>query len=156
MERSTPIGRLVSISAFCSRTRCARSPRSRDAAGFTLVELMVVMLIIAILASIAIPAYVSSIRAAKEAVLREDLHVMRDAIDAYTNDKDKAPQSLDDLVSAGYLKVIPKDPMTASNSTWTPTMDDTLQNIDQTDPGMTDVHSGSDQAGSDGQPYNTW
>jgi general secretion pathway protein G len=156
MERSTPIGRLVSISAFCLRTRYARSPRSRDAAGFTLVELMVVMLIIAILASIAIPAYVSSIRAAKEAVLREDLHVMRDAIDAYTNDKDKAPQSLDDLVSAGYLKVIPKDPMTASNSTWTPTMDDTLQNIDQTDPGMTDVHSGSDQAGSDGQPYNTW
>jgi general secretion pathway protein G len=146
----------VSISDFCPRTRFARSRRPRPALGFTLVELMVVMLIIAILASIAIPAYVASIRAAKEAVLREDLHVMRDAIDAYTNDKDKAPQTLDDLVSAGYLKVIPKDPMTSSNSTWTPTMDDTLQNVDQTDPGMTDVHSGSDQAGSDGQPYNTW
>ena len=117
---------------------------------------MVVMLIIAILASIAIPAYVASIRAAREAVLREDLHVMRDAIDSYTNDKDKAPQTLDDLVSAGYLKVIPIDPVTHSNSTWVPTMDDTLQNVDQTDPGMTDVHSGSDQAGSDGQPYNTW
>jgi general secretion pathway protein G len=156
MERSTPIGRLVSISGFRFRTRGARHTRTRRVAGFTLVELMVVMLIIAILASIAVPAYVASIRAAKEAVLRENLHVMRDAIDAYTNDKDKAPQTLDDLVSAGYLKVVPKDPMTASNSTWVPTMDDTLQNVDQTDPGMTDVHSGSDQAGSDGQPYNTW
>jgi general secretion pathway protein G len=124
--------------------------------GFTLVELMVVMLIIAILAGIAIPAYVASIRAAREAVLKEDLHTMRDGIDAYTNDKDKAPQSLDDLVTAGYLKVIPIDPMTHSNSTWTPTMDDTLQNVDQTDPGMTDVHSGSEQLGSDGQAYSTW
>ena len=156
MERSIPIGRLVSISGFGSRSSSTRTAQPRHVAGFTLVELMVVMLIIAILASIAIPAYVASIRAAKEAVLKENLHVMRDAIDAYTNDKNKAPQSLDDLVSAGYLKVIPKDPMTASNSTWVPAMDDTLQSVDQTDPGMTDVHSGSDQAGSDGQPYNTW
>ena len=147
MERSTPIGRLVSISGFRSRTRSARSARPRREAGFTLVELMVVMLIIAILAAIAIPAYVASIRAAREAVLKEDLHVMRDAIDSYTNDKDKAPQTLDDLVSGGYLKVIPIDPVTHSNSTWVPTMDDTLQNVDQTDPGMTDVHSGSDQDG---------
>jgi general secretion pathway protein G len=117
---------------------------------------MVVMLIIAILAAIAIPAYVASIRAAREAVLKEDLHVMRDAIDAYTNDKNKAPQALDDLVTAGYLKNIPNDPMTHSTDTWVPTMDDTLQSVDQTDPGMTDVHSGSEQAGSDGQPYNTW
>jgi general secretion pathway protein G len=117
---------------------------------------MVVMLIIAILAAIAIPAYVSSIRAAREAVLREDLHVMRDAIDSFTNDKNKAPQSLDDLVTAGYLKKIPVDPVTHSDSTWVPAIDDTLQNADQTDPGMTDVHSGSDQPGSDGQPYSTW
>ena len=155
MDRSTQIGRLVSISGFRSR-RCALSARPRHEAGFTLVELMVVMLIIAILAAIAIPAYVASIRAAREAVLREDLHVMRDAIDSYTNDKDKAPQTLDDLVSAGYLKVVPLDPMTHSNGTWVPTMDDTLQNVDQTDPGMTDVHSGSDQVGSDGQAYSIW
>jgi general secretion pathway protein G len=146
MEPNTPIGRQVKIPR--SRTQLAR--------GFTLVELMVVMLIIAILAGIAIPAYVASIRAAREAVLREDLHVLRDAIDSYTNDKDKAPQSLDDLVSAGYLKTIPSDPMTHSTTTWNPTIDDTMQNLDQTDPGMTDVHSGSDEAGSDGQPYSTW
>jgi general secretion pathway protein G len=125
-------------------------------AGFTLVELMVVMLIIAILASIAVPAYISSIRAAREAVLKEDLHVLRNGIDSYTNDKNKAPQSLDDLVTGGYLKSIPKDPMTQSTSTWVPSMDDTLQSVDQTDPGMTDVHSGSDQVGSDGQPYSSW
>ncbi len=117
---------------------------------------MVVMLIIAILASIAVPAYISSIRAAREAVLKEDLHVLRNGIDSYTNDKNKAPQSLDDLVTGGYLKSIPKDPMTQSTSTWVPSMDDTLQSVDQTDPGMTDVHSGSDQVGSDGQPYSSW
>ena len=114
------------------------------------------MLIIAILAAIAIPAYTASIRAAREAVLKEDLHVMRDAIDSYTNDKDKAPQSLDDLVTGGYLKALPTDPVTHSSTTWVPTTDDTLRSVDQTDPGVTDVHSGSDQQGSDGQPYSTW
>jgi general secretion pathway protein G len=117
---------------------------------------MVVMLIIAILAAVAIPAYVSSISAAREAVLKEDLHVLRDAIDSYTNDKDKAPQSLDDLVSAGYLKSLPIDPMTHSSDTWVPVMDDSVQSLSQTDPGLSDVHSGSDQAGGDGQPYSSW
>jgi general secretion pathway protein G len=124
--------------------------------GFTLVELMVVMLIIGVLAAIAIPSFIQSIKNAKEAVLKEDLHVMRNAIDSYTMDKNKAPQSLDDLVQSGYLKAIPKDPMTHSSETWVTSTDDTLQSIDQTDPGVNDVHSGSDEVGTDGQPYSSW
>ena len=114
------------------------------------------MLIIAILAAIAIPAYVASIRAAREAVLREDLHVMRNAIDSYTMDKQKGPQSMEDLVQSGYMREIPKDPMTHSNETWVTTTDDTLQSIDQTEPGINDVHSGSQEVGTDGQPYTSW
>jgi general secretion pathway protein G len=124
--------------------------------GFTLVELMIVMLIIGVLAAIAIPSYVSSLKSAKEAVLREDLHVMRQAIDSYTMDKEKAPESLDDLVSSGYLKVIPSDPMTHSNTTWVPANDDSLMSVDQTAGGIGDVHSGSGETGTDGQPYSSW
>ncbi len=124
--------------------------------GFTLVELMVVMLIIGVLAAIAIPSFIASIKNAKEAVLKEDLHVIRNAIDSYTMDKAKAPQSLDDLVQTGYLKSIPKDPMTHSSETWVTSTDDTLQSIDQTDPGINDVHSGSNEVGTDGQAYSNW
>jgi general secretion pathway protein G len=128
----------------------------KQESGFTLIELVIVMAIIAILASIAIPNFVSSIRNAKEAVLKEDLHVMRDAIDSYTMDKEKAPQSLDDLVQAGYLKSIPTDPMTHANDTWVTSTDDTLDSVDQSEPGINDVHSGSQEVGSDGQMYSTW
>ncbi|MCL6463748.1 MAG: type II secretion system GspH family protein [Acidobacterium ailaaui] len=124
--------------------------------GFTLIELMIVMLIIGVLASIAIPIYLQSLRSAREAVLKEDLHIMRQAIDSYTMDKEKGPQSLDDLVQDGYLKEIPVDPMTHSKDTWVTQMDDNLQSVDQTEPGISDVHSGSDAIGSNGQPYSSW
>jgi general secretion pathway protein G len=124
--------------------------------GFTLIELVIVMAIIAILASLAIPIFTSSIRSAKEAVLKEDLHVMRNAIDSYTMDKGKAPQSLDDLVQAGYLKSIPVDPMTHSSDTWVTSTSDTYESVDESEPGIDDVHSGSQEAGADGQLYSTW
>lgn len=124
--------------------------------GFTLVELMIVMTIIGILASIAIPSYIRSVQKAKEAVLREDLHTLRTAIDSYTVDKEKAPQSLDDLVQAGYLKSIPNDPMTSRSDTWITSQSDTMTDINETQGGMDDVHSGSQGLASDGTTYNTW
>jgi general secretion pathway protein G len=125
-------------------------------AGFTLVELMIVMAIIGVLAMVAVPSYISAIKHAKEAVLKEDLHTLRAAIDSYTMDKQKAPQSLDDLIQDGYLKSIPQDPMTLSTTTWVTDTSDSMHSLDQTDPGIDDVHSGDDETGSDGQPYNTW
>jgi general secretion pathway protein G len=124
--------------------------------GFTLIELMVVMLIIGVLMAIAVPNYISAIKTAKEAVLKEDLHVMRQAIDSYTMDKQKAPQSLQELVENGYLKSIPTDPMTRSTETWVADQSDSMHSIDQTDPGIDDVHSGAQDNGSDGQPYSSW
>jgi general secretion pathway protein G len=128
----------------------------RQDAGFTLFELMIVMAIIGVLATLAVPSFVGAIKSAREAVLKEDLHVLRAAIDSYTMDKQKAPQSLDDLVTDGYLKVIPEDPMTRSKDTWQTDTSDSLHSLDQTDPGIDDIHSGSEETGSDGQPYNTW
>jgi general secretion pathway protein G len=124
--------------------------------GFTLVELMIVMTIIGILASIAIPSYIRSVQKAKEAVLREDLHTLRTSIDSYTVDKEKAPQSLDDLVQAGYLKTIPNDPMTSRSDTWITSQSDTMTDLNETQGGMDDVHSGSEGASSEGTTYNTW
>ena len=124
--------------------------------GFTLVELVVVLSIIGILLMLAIPRYTTSIKNAREAVLKEDLHVMRAAIDSYTMDKQKAPQSLDDLVQDGYLKSIPEDPMTHSKDTWVTDTSDAMYSLDQSEPGIDNVHSGSQDASSDGQPYSTW
>ncbi|WP_263357196.1 competence type IV pilus major pilin ComGC [Acidicapsa ligni] len=135
--------------------RKIRSKASRET-GFTLMELMIVMLIIGVLMAIAIPNYISAIKAARESVLKEDLHVIRGAIDAFTMDKQKAPQSLQDLVDSGYLKAIPMDPMTRSTDTWVTDTSDALTSVDQSEPGISDVHSGDQELGSDGQAYSTW
>ncbi len=127
--------------------------------GFTLIELMIVISIILILVSVALPAYNQSILRARESVLRQNLFTLRSVISQYTLDKQKAPQGLDDLVSAGYLKQIPKDPMTGTNDTWTVDQDtETVMSVDQVadQPGIIDVHSGSTAVGSDGTAYNTW
>lgn len=124
--------------------------------GFTLIEMIIVIAIMGILMAVAVPIYQVHIRRANEAVLKEDLYTLRNAIDQYTQDKSKAPQDLNDLVSAGYLRAIPKDPFTSSNSTWQTVQEDTMSAIDQTQPGITDVHSGSNLNGTDGTAYSSW
>jgi general secretion pathway protein G len=124
--------------------------------GFTLIELMIVISMILILVSISIPAYNQSILRAKESVLRQDLFELRSLISQYTLDKQKAPQALDDLVQAGYIKQIPTDPMTGSNSSWTVDQEDTVMSVDQQDPGISDVHSGATGTSSDGTAYSSW
>jgi general secretion pathway protein G len=124
--------------------------------GFTLLELMIVMVVIGLLAAIAIPAYTTNIRHAREAVLKEDLHILRQGIDSYTVDKQKAPQSLDDLVQSGYVKTMPIDPFTHRSDTWMPAQEDTLMSLDQTESGIDDVHSGSQETAIDGTSYSTW
>jgi general secretion pathway protein G len=128
----------------------------RQDAGFTLMELMIVMMIIGILMLIAVPRFTGAINTAREAVLKEDLNVMREAIDSYTVDKQKAPQSLDDLIADGYLKTIPQDPFTYVKDSWVTETGDALHSLDQTDPGIDDIHSGSQELGSNGQPYSNW
>jgi general secretion pathway protein G len=124
--------------------------------GFTLIELMIVMAIIALLSTIAIPSFVKEVKRAKEAVLMEDLHTMRTAIDSYTVDKQAAPQGLDDLVQAGYLKSVPIDPMTSKSDTWMTSQSDAMTDISETQGGMDDVHSGSQGLATNGTTYNTW
>src|SRR5213595_3119307 len=133
----------------------ARIARQRDR-GFTLIELMIVISLILILVSVSIPAYNQSILRAKESVLRQDLFQLRSLISQYTLDKQKAPQALDDLITAGYLKQIPIDPMTNARDTWTVDQEDTLLSVDQQEPGISDVHSGSNAISSDGTAYSTW
>jgi len=136
--------------------RRGRAASAQSDSGFTLIELMIVMAIIAILATIAVPSYTANVKHAREAVLREDLHTMRSAIDSYTYDKQKAPQSLDDLVQSGYLHELPKDPFTQRSDTWLPSEGSSLTTLDETQGGIDDVHSGSQQVSSEGTTYNTW
>jgi general secretion pathway protein G len=130
--------------------------RSRRQRGFTLIELMIVISIILILISTAVPIYQQSIIRAREAVLAQNLFTLRSVIDQYTMDKQKAPQSLDDIVQAGYLKLIPIDPFTNSRDTWQVEQEDILESVDQTQPGITNVHSGAPGTGTNGVPYSEW
>ncbi len=136
------------------RTQAAK-PVSR-LRGFTLIELMVVMAVIAILISIAVPIYNRTITRAKESVLRNNLFTMRTVIDEYTYDKQKAPQTLQDLVSEGYLREIPIDPMTGTSDSWKVIIEDTLNAVNQTEPGIFDVRSGSDKTSLEGTAYADW
>ena len=123
--------------------------------GFTLLELMIVISIMIILMSIAIPMYQRSVLQSKEAVLRQDLFTLRSVISQYTLDKQKAPQSLDDLVQAGYLRQLPKDPMTGE-ANWEVVQEDVLLSVDEQDPGIDDVHSASNGTATDGTAYSSW
>ena len=124
--------------------------------GFTLIELMVCMAIVSVLLAIALPIYSKSITRAKESVLRNNLFTIRSMIDEYTLDKQKAPESLQELVSDGYLRQVPQDPMTGSDTTWRVVMEDTPIGGSNSAPGIFDVHSGSDKTGLDGSAYSDW
>ena len=124
--------------------------------GFTLVELMIVMTVITIIVAVAVPIYQRSIVRAKESVLKNNLFTLRTLIDEYTFDKQKAPQTLEDLVREGYLRQVPVDPMTGSNQTWRLIMEDAMASVNQMEPGIFDVRSGSDQISLEGTPYSEW
>jgi general secretion pathway protein G len=128
----------------------------RTQSGFTLIELMVVITIIMILATIAAGNYQKSVVKAKETSLRTDLKVMRDAIQHYTEDKEAAPTSLDDLVSAHYIQQIPIDPMTGTRD-WVTASENLDVSPEQSSSGITDVHSSSDKISPfDNDPYSSW
>ncbi|HXE30675.1 MAG TPA: prepilin-type N-terminal cleavage/methylation domain-containing protein [Terriglobales bacterium] len=129
---------------------------TRHGLGFTLIEMILVIAIMGILLAMAVPRYRTTVQASQEAVLRDDLFQLRSLIDQYTLDKQEAPQSLDDLVTAGYLRELPKDPITHSSSTWQTDSDDTLMSPDQTQSGITNVHSGASGVGLDGTAYSSW
>jgi general secretion pathway protein G len=128
----------------------------RRARGFTFVELMVVITVIVILITMAIPIYSRTILRSKESVLKQNLFTLRTVIDNYTYDKMKAPQTLDSLVQDGYLRTVPVDPMTGSNQTWQTVMEEPGQSVDQDQPGIFDVKSGSDKTSLEGTAYSEW
>ncbi|PLX92216.1 MAG: general secretion pathway protein GspG [Desulfuromonas sp.] len=124
--------------------------------GFTLIELMVVMSIIGILVSIAVPSYQRSVIQARETVLLEDLYQMRRAIDGYFADRARYPDSLEELVEGRYLRGLPRDPFTGESESWETLPPEPSDNGEITEGGVFDVHSGSDLVGLNGIPYNEW
>ena len=137
-----------------AKVRSARG--TGPAAGFTMIELLIVISIIVVLASMGMTQYRNSVIRAREAVLKEDLFRMRDAIDQYYADRNKYPSSLDDLVSDGYMREVPIDPMTQSKDTWQPVNAEANVNDATAEPGIYDVKSGSDQSALDGTRYADW
>ncbi|MGA2711768.1 MAG: type II secretion system protein [Bryobacteraceae bacterium] len=138
------------------RTVCRSVRTGKLRNGFTLIEMMIVMAIIVILISVAIPFYQKAIIRAKETVLHNNLFAMRSAIDEYTYDKQKAPQTLQELVTNGYLHEVPRDPITQSNDSWKVIMEDASQAVNSTEPGIFDIRSGSSRIGLDGTHYSDW
>lgn len=136
-------------------TTIALARNKRQQRGFTLIEMIIVCAMISILLGIMVPIYKIHILHANEAVLKEDLYNMRTAIDQYTQDKSKAPQDLNDIVTAGYLHAIPKDPFTHA-ADWQVVQEDVMQSIDQTAPGISDVKSSSNLISSEGTAYSSW
>jgi general secretion pathway protein G len=154
MEHLTPSGERR-MNAQITRFPQGAVPGDRRR-GYTLIEMIIVMAIISILIAIAVPLYQKSLLRTKESLLKNNLFTMRTVIDEYTFDKQKAPQSLDDLVSEGYLRAVPLDPITNSSQSWRLIMEDAVTSIDQTMPGIYDVRSGSDQKSLEGTPYSDW
>jgi general secretion pathway protein G len=149
MEPSTRIGNAPALNASSTRRALLRH-------GYTLIELVIVMAIISILVSIAVPLYQKSLLRTKESLLKNNLFTLRTVIDEYTFDKKKAPQQLQDLVSDGYLRAVPIDPITGNNQSWRLVMEDALSMVDQTQPGIFDVRSGSDLKSLEGTSYSEW
>ena len=130
--------------------------RLRRSHGFTLIEMLVVMTLIVVLASVGLIAYRSSVQRGREAVLKEDLYRLRDAIDQYYADKGKYPADLNELVSTNYIRRIPVDPITGSAETWQPVQSEPDPNNPSVEPGINDVKSGSEAAAMDGTNYADW
>ena len=130
--------------------------RATGVRGFTMIELLIVMTLIIILAAVGMVQYRNSVKRAEEAVLKENLFRLRDAIDQYYADKTKYPSGLEDLVSDGYIREVPTDPMTKSKDTWQTTPAEPDPNNPASSVGIFDVKSGSDQAALDGTRYSEW
>jgi general secretion pathway protein G len=127
----------------------------RGANGFTLIEMVIVIAMVMILLSIAVPTYRQSIQRARDATMRQNLFTMRQVIQEFTLDKQRAPQSLDEISQSGYMKDIPVDPCT-NQKDWVVVQEDVLLAVDQNQPGITDVHSNCALRASDGTPYTEW